>query len=358
MADLEVLEKESMFKEFFEHAHDIRPSERTSVWRDMVGSMADKFTKSIRNDLKIRDKDFALMEKLMSWPSAKENEFFSYNRKIIGEKYFKQCFEEKAENKLNCETLLTLFWSKDTSDAEFGVKLGEILYSNNQFSQHLWTFFKDSYQHKYSKYLCKKQTPQLVLINNYSKLLTKMSFQDRQKWLTSIANEDCLKSLNEELQKELIEKVSVNNKIVFEILYNAGHLPEFEKDFFLTFYFLSGPEVGDLFNLSWNTIRSLGQNYKRRQRVLMKLKSLDPLPDGLFNLSDPRRKVVSMNHLFTYFPEYMDNYAQTCLIYMRGDKVFAQGNPTVHCKELYKLSAQKEWIRPSFHEEFKKVSIR
>jgi uncharacterized protein YcaQ len=39
MVDLEALEKEQSFGEFFAHALDIRPSERNDYWKTMVQNM-------------------------------------------------------------------------------------------------------------------------------------------------------------------------------------------------------------------------------------------------------------------------------------------------------------------------------
>lgn len=43
MADLEILKAEKNYREFFAHARDLRPRERTQHWVSMVRSMAVDF---------------------------------------------------------------------------------------------------------------------------------------------------------------------------------------------------------------------------------------------------------------------------------------------------------------------------
>ncbi|MFP5459502.1 MAG: hypothetical protein ACLGG7_12270, partial [Bacteriovoracia bacterium] len=45
MGDLEALEKERSYSEFFSHALDIRPSERTEYWKTMVQNMGESYLK-------------------------------------------------------------------------------------------------------------------------------------------------------------------------------------------------------------------------------------------------------------------------------------------------------------------------
>ena len=47
LADLEVLVSEESHKEFFQHALDIRPSERQDAWKSMVSKMGDLYSRTI-----------------------------------------------------------------------------------------------------------------------------------------------------------------------------------------------------------------------------------------------------------------------------------------------------------------------
>ena len=53
-------------------------------------------------------------------------------------------------------------------------------------------------------------------------------------------------------------------------------------------------------------------------------------------------------------PEYLDYYARTCLEYLEGKKVFPRGNPTLHCKELFKEAKGTPWIDPGLQARYLK----
>ena len=106
------------------------------------------------------------------------------------------------------------------------------------------------------------------------------------------------------------------------------------SDFFYTIYLLENPSQGELFNYSWNRIRELGRSAERREEVIKKLTSLDPLPDLIFSTLDQTKKRVVLNHFKTYFPEYLDFYVDQCISYYGGKKKFLNGNPTMHCQDF------------------------
>ena len=89
--------------------------------------------------------------------------------------------------------------------------------------------------------------------------------------------------------------------------------------------------------MAWNTIKNMGENYSAREDVLNKLKSLDPLPDDVFSLSDPLREKTLFSHVSTNLPEYVTFYSKSCLDYYSGNKDFPNGNPTINCKQFLKL---------------------
>jgi len=67
LTDLEALEKELSYSEFFTHAMDLRPSERTDYWKKMVENMGESYLKSRLSKTRLEQTDFRQMETLMGW---------------------------------------------------------------------------------------------------------------------------------------------------------------------------------------------------------------------------------------------------------------------------------------------------
>ena len=76
LSDLQVLANENNFKEFFDHALDIRPSERLEPWQEMVSKMAGLLTQSTLEKENIDKNDFKNIERLLTWPHLRINDDF------------------------------------------------------------------------------------------------------------------------------------------------------------------------------------------------------------------------------------------------------------------------------------------
>jgi hypothetical protein len=120
-----------------------------------------------------------------------------------------------------------------------------------------------------------------------------------------------------------------------------GTLSRTEMDTYHLVYLLESPIPGEIFNESWNILKSLSRDHKRRQLVLSALKNLDPLPDQLISSESDTKKAETITaELSQNFPEYFDFYLRRCLSYFRGSGNFPDGNPTPNCKKLVKDRAK------------------
>ena len=84
LEDLTILKKQKNYFEFLNHALDIRPSKRDKNWDKMVQDMAVGFISSITAKKQISKDHFLFIEKLLSWPSLKNDEFFIIKRNNMG----------------------------------------------------------------------------------------------------------------------------------------------------------------------------------------------------------------------------------------------------------------------------------
>ena len=153
MSDLQTLSDENNFIEFFDHALDIRPSERLEKWKEMVTKMADLYAQSITTKGPVEKKDFYKIEKLFNWPSLKSNDIFKQRRQEIGLKYLTNCFKTKPD----CWKDLSIFWEKDKQDTDLAIKLAELTLTIEPKTIPTWDFLEIALKGPLSEFYCQKE---------------------------------------------------------------------------------------------------------------------------------------------------------------------------------------------------------
>lgn len=349
LSDLEALQKQQSFSEFFAHAKDVRPSKRNQVWKDMVTSMANQYLKSLMQQKKRTLNDILAMEELFTWPAIFEDEFFRAKREQIGLNYIQNC--------KNCPELIDKFWQAYPENPELGLKLAQILHKKYQRSQdELWGYYKKSFTDPLSEFLCQKEP----VIQHFWKKLTQ-EYQQTKEWTVAqsdflgLIHPDCLKSLDPSLKHALSSDNFAKAILSFKILSHKKSLTPLEKDLFYTRFLLNNPKESDLFNLSWNNLKEIGNNYQRRQQLLERLGKLDPLPDLTFSLDNSKKRTVLLEHFLKNFPEYLDYYLKTCLQWKKGTKKFKNGNPTVECDALMKNQENYSYFDQGLIQQFRQL---
>lgn len=332
LADLEVLVTEESHKEFFQHALDVRPSERQDAWKSMVTKMGDLYSRTILGKSEISKTDFLKIEELFTWNALKTDDVFKLRRRDIGLNYLRSCI--KAETP--CWDELKNFWEKDKTDADTAYKLAEIVkgFENSPITN--WSLMEVALKSPLSEFYCKKDFVMTALWGKIEIDYVKLGpAGDLMQKIDQTIHPDCVPILVSEAKKRLNTPPKVfDRELSFQILKSQSKADQLTTDFFYTVYLLDNPSQGELFNYSWNRVRELGGTITRRENVLTKLKSLDPLPDAIMSSLDQTKKRVVLNHFKTFFPEYLDHYTDQCTKFYGGKGSFPSGNPTINCQKF------------------------
>lgn len=342
LSDLEVLANEDSVQEFFQHALDIRPSERQEAWRTMVVKMGDSLSRKILQKPEIEKKDFLKVEGLYDWSSLRSDDIFRMRRQEIGLRYLKHCLKDEAP----CFAELQKFWEKDKSDADTAYKLAELTSGLEGSPIATWTFLDVALKSNLSEFYCKKEFVMDTLWGKIEIDYVKLGPEgDLMKKIDQTVHPDCLPPLMGEARKRLMKPESNHDReLAFQVLKSQSKADQGTTDFFYTVYLLDNPSQGELFNYSWNRVKELGASSLRREAVLDRMKLMDPLPDAIFSSLDETKKKVIARHFKTYFPEYFDFYAGQCVNYYEGKGSFPNGNPTMNCQKLMDSDIAKEVV--------------
>lgn len=353
LVDLEVLTQEGNYEEFFSHALDIRPSERQGAWKGMVEKMADAYGRQILSRTEINKPLFSKIESLYALPVLKSDVVFKLHRQEIGLRYLKSCLKQKDP----CWNDLNRFWEADKNDPEVAFKLAELILNIPEKSTPIWTFLEVALKSPLSEFYCKKD---FVLEAVWGKLeIDYIRLGTEGKFLNKIddtVHPDCLISLNKwSIQKLHKPDRSSDRELAYQILEVQGKSNSAMTDFFYTVYLLENPSQGQLFNYAWNRLTELSKSMDRREEVLKKIKTLDPLPDELFSSLDETKKRAVLSHFKQKFPEYLYFYTDQCLLFYDGKTAFPNGNPTMKCQDLMRTDSAGTLVGKEKVERFYKV---
>ena len=332
LADLEVLATEENHKEFFHHALDIRPTERQDTWKALVVGMGELFARGALQKLEVARPDFLKSEELYSWNALRTDDVFRLARQQIGLKYLKKCLKTEQP----CWGDLKLFWEKDKSDPDTAFKLAELTLNLKNSPITSWSLLEVALKSTLSEFYCKKDFVMAALWGKIEIDYIKLGPEgDLMTKIDQTIHPDCMPVLLSESHKRLYSPPKVfDRELAFQILKSQSKATQSISDFFYTVYLLDNPSQGELFNYSWTRVRELGRTVTRREEVLKKLKSLDPLPDAILSSLDQTKKRVILKHFKSYFPEYLDHYTDQCTQFYGGKGSFPLGNPTIHCREF------------------------
>ena len=356
LEDLTILKKQKNYFEFLNHALDIRPSKRNKNWEKMVQDMATGFISGAIEKKQISKDYFMFIEKLLSWPSLKNDEFFIIKRNQYGHKYIEECFKETEKTNI-CQKFLLDFWYNH-KDPELGLKLGKIIQKQN-LNLETWQFYEIATKSPFSTFFCKDKNLKTALFKKTIELFNKNIIEEKKEvaLLKKLAHSNCWKTFLPTLKKSLYSNQQIHREQAFKILDLKKSLSQIERDTFLTFYILKGPLIGKTFNQAWNTVRDLGQSFARRIKVIENLDRMDPLPDDIFALATPIKKKTLIKFMYKNMPEYFSLYAKTCLNYLKGKK-FKAGNPTFYCKEFFQISENNPWPSLRAKNEYKNLVLK
>ena len=337
LKDLAFLASERNYQEFFQHIGDIRPVKRGKDWQKILIEMAQSYTRK-QLALKLYTPDaYKTIFELSKWPILYNDQTFQKLRGEFGEGTFTRCLTQIPNSShQQCLEQMHLYFDRGQKLPQQALKFLALLPQNSPESflyiKHLIKNHPSYCAHPLVKKTLLKKLVAMEL-PRYYKL---------KSWVKDHLHPDCTD--NAGLSRELLSQNFLLATAAFDLLYIQDKLSPANRDFFLTRYYLESNQPGERLNLSWNTLTSLSKNFRRRKKVLDRLKNLDPLPDKLFALKPSLDKTTFMDHLNTNFPEYLDLYSKSCLHYLRGRGPFPNGNPTIHCRQIMNESKGKSWI--------------
>lgn len=351
--DLKALAAENSYREFLNHAMDVRPSLRQEEWKSMVVKMSNLFAQNLLGQKKIEKSDFHKIENIYSWVPLKTDELFVARRHEIGLKYLRDCLGENN----SCWDELKGFWEQDKSNPETAYRLAELTkpYPNFPISQ--WDFLTHAVKSTLSEFYCKKSFVQKEIWTQLEDIYIKLGTKgDLLKQIDALLHPACLTPLNDlALRKMHNPQKNSDRELSFQILKSQFKATTRIEDLFYTIYLLEKPSQGELFNFSWNRVKLLSTLPTRRDAVIETFKTLDPIPDEILSSLDDLKVRAIYHHMNENFPEIIDFYFKQCKAYYSGSLTFPNGNPTLRCKEFVESPRGASLIGTQLLSEFKAI---
>ncbi|MBI2520887.1 MAG: hypothetical protein HYV97_10735 [Bdellovibrio sp.] len=340
MKDLEALENAGQYKEFLDHAFDIRPAERDKHWQAMLSAMAVQYISEAIKRKDYSERILAYIEYLITWQGLKNDEFFESKRNDYGLKFFAQCAKNLETVQPSCKQSLVNFWvntPNKVKNHDVGINLAMLIPGLLEHEE-AWNLIQAGVQSNIGEIYCAKAPIlKIIFVQLDRMILTEKSDDELRVNIKMALSPDCRNGLIPALKTALRSRDPNLFETAFKVLTLLDTITAKEKDLFYTLYILRGPHNGVIFNEAWNTMEAMGQNFSRRVNVMGELAKLDPLPDGVFQGLDAKRTQVLMDFVAKTLPEYLEHYARTCLNYLDGRGEFPNGNPTVACHDFFKM---------------------
>lgn len=345
--DLSILANQNSFIEFFDHAHDIIPSQRDPKWNEMVESMGLLYLDSLRKKPALEDADLKVVKSISKWPIFIKNEFFIKKRDFYFIKLIKHCFQAKQKH---CSQLTENIYNQYKHDIEFSFDLATTLSSFGIEQEELWKYTIQLVQHELSEFYCHKEPLKSIVLNKLFTLDSKGAGFEKD-----LVHKDCIKSLLSDIQKVLSSTNNQSRLMAFKLLKNYGYLKSDDVLNYNVLNFLASEELSHKdVDEALKGLKVMERNYNRRKIFIDSLQNQNYLPDKIFSNNKnfgPKTRLLNR-----YFPEYIDLYAKTCLDYLNSDQSFAKGNPTPKCHEFFKQIKPLNILPDSFHSRYEKAT--
>ena len=119
LADLEVLYQDKSYKEYLDHARDIRPTKRNKRWKSMLSEIAPKYIKFLTQTSQINEHNFNYIERLRDIMILENDNIFQLRRFQFALKFFNICSLDKKK----CYLKFLRFTQKDFGILDYHYKL-------------------------------------------------------------------------------------------------------------------------------------------------------------------------------------------------------------------------------------------
>jgi hypothetical protein len=348
ISDLKILSAEKNYNEFFQHALDIRPSERDEKWKTMVERLGTQYLGDLGNRTKLEKAQLDLVYKLSTWPIFKNNEFFTRKRDYIFLKDLKTCLKEDSAK---CSTKVNFIFNDFKHDISFSFDLVELLSPYKRNFSDLWPYAKPLASHELSEFYCNKKNFKNTVLDH---LYNVYSLQNK---LSKDVHKDCIKVLGSELRLALSSPLRYQRKGAFRTLKEHGKLSQMDQSLYYLMNFMLNEKMDEKeLDLTVLNLKTIANDFRLREMLLKQIQKLDPIPDGIFSTTPNDNGLVKTRVLYRYFPEYLDKYSRKCLNYLTGNTEYPNGNPTPRCHELFSLNKTLKLIPSSIEKQYGKAT--
>ena len=322
--DLDVLAKNKNFREYLDHAMDLKPSKRDQKWEKQLEEMGLGYLDFISAQRKTNLADIERVKKISHYKVFYDNEFFIKKRDFYFLKDLKECLDD---TKANCKVKANNYFLDFKHDILFSKDLVNLLKAYPKVFDDLWPFARPLVKNTLSEFYCDKSPIKELVIEKI------MSTTDLNKIKKTI-HKDCIKVVTPYLKKYLTDKNSQIRDKAYSLMFKNENLKQEDEGLYSTYSFLSKASLSNTeVDSIIKSFKNLKNNYKTRNEVLGELKTWPHFPDSAFSQEDASLKIKVINR---YFPEILDYYSSTCLDYLKGRKTFTKGNPTPHCHKFFK----------------------
>jgi hypothetical protein len=334
LKDLEALEAQKSYREFLQHAHDIIPSERGEYWEKLVNSVAEAH---ITNLLQMKNFDYDILNEvilILNWPTLRSNDYFFTQLNSYFVKYYNFCLSNYSENK--CEEQRRLITENNVNKDDLARKIVPLLKSlqdeqKKLLNINLFSLVQNYLKRAESEFDCKNPEFQTIIWNT-------LMFEINE---SENIHKDCLKQLNLKASAQLISETRKKQEVAFRILTKAETITDAQHSLFHLLYILENGLPGEELNSAFRELLSLSQNIERRHEVLTLINKMTSFPDKIFGMDKQNKQSVALIKQITlYFPEFIDNYANECLAYFRGE-IKKRG---IHCFNFFNLAKKYELL--------------
>ena len=199
-----------------------------------------------------------------------------------------------------------------------------------------------------------------------------MRFQNNPKIsiieFSEIIHKDCFFSLAPELREQLSSQIPYQRNGAFRALKLNKLLNNEDTSLYKVLSFLNKDPSSKMrpkeLEETLLAFKVLSKNHKLREKIRVKLNNIDPRPDAIFKLKMnlnkigpfQKKKFAQIRIIQRSFPEYLDDYALSCLDYLEGMKSFPNGNPTPNCHDLFKINMEMNIFPKSFENRYLKAT--
>jgi hypothetical protein len=346
--DLKILSSEKNYNEFFQHALDIRPSERDTNWKSMVEDLGIQYLGDLGSRTKLEKHQLSLVYKLSAWPIFKNNEFFTKKRDYIFLKDLKICLRA---NPASCKSKVNFLFNDFKHDLSFSFDLVELLSSYKNHFTDLWSYARPLAAHELSEFYCDKKNFKSTVLDH---LYNIYSLDNK---LPEDVHKDCIKVLGNDLKIAISSPIKYQRKGAFKALTEHGNLTAKDRSLYYLISFMLDEKMDEKeLDTTLVNLKKISKDFRLREKLLSHIEKLDPIPDNIFSTDPIDQGLVKTRVLYRYFPEYLDKYSRTCIAYLSGKTIFPNGNPTPKCHQLFSLNKSLKLLPDSFEKQYSKAT--